>query len=434
MTLFDFPAWMILPWLFVVGCVVGSFLNVCVHRLPLEERFWHSLFGLVHPPSRCPRCFNRIPGRFNLPVIGWVMLRGRCYDCKLPISARYPIIEFLNGAVFVFVYWMEVPLEFGSSLNESSVQTSYSPGSRLFPISIAADVLVNWRFFFHLILFEALLVASLIDIDLKIIPDGCTLPAMLVGFVLSTTLGYVHLTPVWFQVKNISRELSMVAPKWMPLFWIGPEIPHWITNNHHLHGFVYSLAGAVVGGGSIWALRIIGQWVMRREAMGFGDVVLMAMVGSFIGWQPCLIIFFLAPAIASVVAVACWIFWREQEVPYGPYLSLATIITVLGWGDIWPYAQRIFALGPILFPMAVVMLVSLFALLQLMQGVKWLLGIPLYLEEEWDDEWNSADQLSHFEGENVDLDQGQWRPTSDSRWDGELSARGQLQEQRWRGR
>ncbi|MBM83936.1 MAG: hypothetical protein CMJ78_25550 [Planctomycetaceae bacterium] len=430
MILFDYPSWIILPWLFAVGCVVGSFLNVCVHRLPLEDRFWPSLLGIVHPPSRCPKCFNRIPGRFNLPIIGWLLLRGRCYHCQLPISARYPIIEFLNGALFVGVYWMIVPIEFASSLSESCLQTNLAPGSRLFPSPVAADALVHWRYLFHLALFEALFVASLIDIDLKIIPDGCTLPAMFFGFALSTALGFVQLAPVWFQVKTISFELSAVTPDWMAPFWDGPPIPNWITAHPHLHGFIYSLAGAIIGGGVIWALRLIGFWVLKQEAMGFGDVVLMTMIGSFIGWQACLVVFFLAPFM-SVIAVFGWIFFGKRETPYGPYLATATAVTVLGWKEIWPYAERVCALGPMLIPMAVVIVTGLYVLLQIVQVIKYLLGIPLY-PDEWVEEWTSADQLAHFAGEQVDPHQGQWRPNPQTRWQGESSGRGQTHFDNWR--
>jgi leader peptidase (prepilin peptidase)/N-methyltransferase len=145
------------------------------------------------------------------------------------------------------------------------------------------------------------------------------------------------------------------------------EHPHW-------HGFLVSLAGLAVGGGIVWAVRVLGAWVLKREAMGFGDVVLMAMIGSVLGWQPVVVVFFLAPVPAIAAALLSLLLRRRDEIPYGPWLSLAALILLLAWPGIWPFAKRIFDLGPLLVLMAALMAVLLAASLQLSQLIRRQLG------------------------------------------------------------
>jgi leader peptidase (prepilin peptidase)/N-methyltransferase len=207
----------------------------------------------------------------------------------------------------------------------------------------------------------------------------------------------------------------------------GPPVPAWIAVHPHWHGLAVSLAGLVVGGGSVWVVRILGQWVLKREAMGFGDVILMAAIGSFLGWQPTLIVFFLAPLCALVVVAACWVFRRDREIPYGPYLSLATLVVIVGWKQIWPATERFFSLGLFVPVVAILMCVLLFFALLMTQWIKRLLGIPDHLPEEDFDIWEPGDQLFHFAG-GVGQSDG-WKRTQ---WPGVGSGRGSLFEQRWR--
>ena len=111
---------LILIWLFVLGAVLGSFLNVCVYRIPQHERLIDQLRGLVSPGSHCPRCKAPIRKTDNIPIIGWLRLKGRCRNCRGRISFRYPLIELLNGLLFVVVYWLELPHEFSTRAWESS--------------------------------------------------------------------------------------------------------------------------------------------------------------------------------------------------------------------------------------------------------------------------------------------------------------------------
>ncbi len=419
----------ILIFLFLYGAVIGSFLNVCIYRIPRKEGFRDSLKGILRPPSSCPGCGNRIPIWDNIPVLGWLKLKGRCRFCRMRISPRYPLIEFFNGLLFVTVYWLEVPtsLMIADSVVHSPLGPVGVPGSGW----LSPQAVVHWRYAYHIVLFEALVVATFIDFDLKIIPDPITLPTMAIGLVGAWIIGQVHLVPLWFQSPSVARSLQLVLPEWTSGLLSGPAVPGWFSQYPHWHGLLVSLAGLVVGGGLVWSVRIVGHWVLRQEAMGFGDVILMAMIGSFLGWQPTIVVFFIAPACALIFGVISWLLWRNREIPYGPYLSIGTLIVVLGWKWIWPYADRIFSLGPLLFVMALVMLIMLVLSLQLMQGIKWLLGFPLYTDE-WHEGWTSADQLSHFAGETVDIRQGRWRVGECCEWPGVPAARGTAFDERWR--
>jgi leader peptidase (prepilin peptidase)/N-methyltransferase len=350
----------------------------------------------------------------NVPIFGWMMLGGRCRNCRGRISPRYPLIELLNAILFVVLYWYEIGFATTAPLSSGSLFSTIGPQNipGLGPLSPTAFVLL--RYIYHLVLIDALLVASFIDIDLRIIPDGATLPAMAVGL-LGGLIGRVHIVPVWFQQPL--------------LFGFGPlSVPEWITAHPHLHGLAVSVAGLLVGGGMVWTVRILGQWTLKQEAMGFGDVILMAMIGSFLGWQPTVIVFFLAPACALVVVLLRLIVRRERMIPYGPYLSLAALFTLLFWPALWPQAERILGMGPGLLLLTAGGTVMLGISLVIAHSVKRLLGFPD--EPEVPLIWTAADQHHHFAGERVDPHQGNWRP--DNAWPGTLTGRGLQHTEHWR--
>jgi prepilin signal peptidase PulO-like enzyme (type II secretory pathway) len=123
--------------------------------------------------------------------------------------------------------------------------------------------------------------------------------------------------------------------------WCGTNrgSPHW-------QGLLSALVGMVFAGGLVWGVRIIGSRVLAKEAMGFGDVTLMAMIGTFVGWQPALIIFFLAPLAGLAIAVTQWLLTRRKDIAYGPFLSLGTLILIVWWGPIWNrWGWPVFRLG-----------------------------------------------------------------------------------------
>ncbi|MDZ7615798.1 MAG: prepilin peptidase, partial [Patescibacteria group bacterium] len=136
----------------------------------------------------------------------------------------------------------------------------------------------------------------------------------------------------------------------------------WLGGGEGWRGLVTALVGMVGGGGIIWVVRIIGTAVLKREAMGFGDVTLMAMIGAFIGWQACLIVFFMAPLAGLVVGLVQVVVSRDSEIPYGPFLCLATLGLLLAWAPVWAWAWGVLALGWIV-PMVVAFCMVLMAVL-----------------------------------------------------------------------
>jgi len=423
----DLPLWMVLPFLFVLGTVLGSFLNVCIYRLPRHESLWDQLKALSWPPSSCPKCRQSIPRSDNIPVLGWLWLKGRCRFCRGRISPRYPVIEALNGLLFVLVYWMEMPENVRRGIADSCLFTPMGPQI----VEVWSTwAWLHWRYAYHIVLLEALLVATFIDLDTMTIPDGATVPAMVLGVLGGGLLGQVFLVPVWFHNASDMYIWRRSAPEWLQPLLNTPDIPEWIASHPHWHGFAVSLTGLIVGGGIVWAVRIIGRWILKREAMGFGDVTLMAAIGSFLGWQPTLLVFFVAPFCAIVVAIAALLMGRGQEIPYGPYLSLGTLIVLLGWKTLWPAAEQVFALGVFAVIFIVLVPLMLALCLQLVQLGKWMLGIPLApSQEEWIEQWLPSDQLTYLAGENVDDQQGRWRTP---RWPGADAGRGMQHERQWR--
>lgn len=424
----DLPGWIILSYLFVIGAIVGSFLNVVIYRIPPHERLRDQLRSLWDRPSQCPRCRKNIPWRENIPIFGWMLLRGRCSTCKMAISPRYPLIEFLNACLWVLVFWLEVPIGFHRSLSESCLFTSHGPEHYPGLGSLSPEAFVLIRYLYHMVLIEALLVASMIDFDLRIIPDGSTVPAMIAAVFVSTIVGRVHLLPVWFQGERLRQSFGLITPDWVDPWLGGSAVPDWITAHPHLHGLAVSVVGLLVGGGMVWIVRLIGSRMLKQEAMGFGDVVLMAMIGAFLGWQATFVAFFIAP-VCALAAYAVTMFFRpDRTIPYGPYLSLGAVITLLQWKDIFARVHQIFELGVLLFPIGAMMVVLFAVSLGLVQSVKWVLGFrpPEPLAESY---WRSADQTFFFKGETVDRHTCRWR-TRD--WEGCAAAHGTVHEERWR--
>ncbi|MFN0199782.1 MAG: prepilin peptidase [Planctomycetaceae bacterium] len=428
---YDIPQWIVLAWLFVLGTVVGSFLNVCIYRIPRHDSLWQALRSLGSPPSACPFCKTPIAPYDNIPLFGWLFLRGRCRSCKHWISMRYPGIELLNGLLVTGLYWLEIPAEYHATIYDSGVYAQWGPTGFNDSYWFSPQAMLHWRYAYHVILIEALVVASFIDFDLRIIPDAVTLPAMVVGVLGGAIIGQVHLVPLWFQSPELLNQFRFVLPESFVSILDGPNVPQWISTWPHLHGLLASLAGIVVGGGSIWMIRIVGHWFLRREAMGFGDVILVAMIGSFLGWQASLIVFFLAPACALIVVLVSVFFHRSREIPYGPYLALGTVILLFGWKKIWPAAEPILGLGPLLPFLALFMVLMLILSLALVQGAKWMLRIPLY-PDDFIEEWTSGDQLFHFTGDRNHAEHVQ-KTRHQSTWTGDLAGKGQLQESIWKG-
>ena len=427
----DLPQWVVLVWLFTFGAVVGSFLNVCIYRLPQHERLWDQLAGLTHPPSTCPFCKTRIQARDNIPVIGWLLVRGRCRTCRHWIPPRYALIEFFNGMLWVLLYVAIVPAGFTADAADSWL---WSPLGPMADSRLSHDQLVfllNAQYFYYLVLAEALVVATFIDFDLQIIPDGVTIPALIVGLVGAFAIGPLHLWPVWFQSSVQLQPLQHILPGWMHWMLRGPDHPAWIAAHPHWHGLISSLAGAIVGSGLIWILRIVGHWAWKREVMGFGDVVLMAAIGSFLGWQPTLLVFFVAPFCGLVATVISLRVFKTREIAYGPYLSLAALLVLLGWRSYFAQFETWFSLGPLILVQGVIMVVLLAVTLVAVRTVKRMLGFPDDPESPLEEDWRASDQLAFYANKDYESGQGSLKIST---WAGASSGQGRQYVDRWRGR
>ncbi|NKB25594.1 MAG: prepilin peptidase [Kiritimatiellae bacterium] len=246
---------------FLFGACVGSFLNVCIYRIPRDE-------SVISPRSHCPQCNHLIAWYDNVPVLSFFLLRRKCRYCQIPISPRYVIVEIITAIVFIFI------------------------GSKY---ALSFQTPIYWMVAFGLIL------GAFIDLEHMIIPDRVTWGGILIGLVCSIFV---------------------------------PEL-HGVQNR--LDGLKASAIGAGLGFGMLWGVACLGRFVFKRDAMGFGDVKLIAAIGAFMGWEAVLFTIMISSFVGSGVGL-CLIAWGgkrfQSKIPYGPYLSFAAIVWIL-WGCEW---------------------------------------------------------------------------------------------------
>lgn len=412
------PPWVPAAIAFAVGAVFGRYLNRCIDRFPRNEYFGDQLRSLVaFPPAERALGRARRMGH-RLPIAGWLM-PGNPLRRSRREDARRAAVEFLNALLFAGLLWAEFP----NGLVPIPADAFAVSGLELPTAAGGSLVLQLVRFATHLILIQALVVASVIDLDRMIIPDGSTVPAALVAVLVAGATGGTWLVPLWYEDASLAALLGLGGE-----FGGGYQVPPFVAEYPRLHGLLVSLAGLAVGGGVVWAVRLIGHWALGREAMGFGDVIFLAMIGSFLGWQPVLVVFFLAPVCAIVVVIFAAATGTSREFPYGPWLSVATILVLIGWQAVWPYAGRFFLMGRLIPIFAIGVL---FLLAVLLRGISLLRG-----DERWYPshaaEWSSGDQLHYASQENPDPSPTSWRGRHDGDWPGVASGRGKLAERMWR--
>lgn len=189
----------------------------------------------------------------------------------------------------------------------------------------------NWRFAYHLVLLGLLIVATAIDFDCYMIPDGITIPGMLIGVIGACLIGEVQICHLWV-------DWSMAVPQ-----ICGPLIPAWYDSHRFWHALGWSLAGLSTGAGLTWLARKISSQVLGQEAMGFGDVTLMAMIGSFLGWQAVTLVFLIAPLTGLTIGVLVRTLSGKTYLPYGPWLSIATVIVLFTWSQLWRLTRLVFS-------------------------------------------------------------------------------------------
>jgi leader peptidase (prepilin peptidase)/N-methyltransferase len=256
----------------LLGLMVGSFLNVVIHRLPvMMERDWalqcaefrneappaFEPLSLARPRSRCPKCGHSITALENIPVISWLLLRGRCKGCAAPISLRYPLVEALTGLLFALAAW-----HFGF--------TAAGLGA--------------------LVLIAALVALTAIDFDTQLLPDDITLPLLWIGLALNAF--------------NVYTDLKS------------------------------AVIGAMVGYLSLWSVYWLFKLFTGKEGMGYGDFKLLAALGAWLGWQMLPLTILLSSLVGAVVGIALMAFARHGRnvpIPFGPYLAAAGAIALV-WG------------------------------------------------------------------------------------------------------
>jgi leader peptidase (prepilin peptidase)/N-methyltransferase len=261
----------------VFGLLIGSFLNVCIVRIPRDR-------SIVTPPSHCPRCRTRIRFYDNIPLVSFLLLRGKCRTCGEPISWRYPFVELLNALLYVWLVW-----EF------------WLGGETLLLMALCSS----------------LIVITFIDFDFMIIPDVITLPGILVG----VTIGPFFLS-----------ALNEPLP-----FHLGYLLPHaW----PFLVRFLNSVLGMLCGGLPLFLIGWGWKKLRHEEGMGGGDVKLMGMVGAFLGWKGAFLTIFLGSIIGSLVGITLMMLKlhkKGQLIPFGPFLALGAVATafygpdIIGW-------------------------------------------------------------------------------------------------------
>jgi len=266
--------------IFILGLLVGSFLNVVIHRLPLMlQRDWRAqcanlldqpapteeTYNLVVPRSACPHCGHVIGALENIPVLSYLALRGRCSACKARISPRYPLVEALTAALSAVVAW------------------HFGPG---------------WVCVFALIVTWSLVALTVIDLDHKLLPDIITLPLLWLGLLVSLSgLGWEG-RPAFADLRS-------------------------------------AVIGAAAGYLSLWLLYHAFRLLTGKEGMGYGDFKLLGALGAWLGWQGLPLTILLSTVVGAGLGVVLIIAGkrdRQTQIPFGPYLAAAGWIAML-WGN-----------------------------------------------------------------------------------------------------
>ena len=240
-------------FVFLAGLCIGSFLNVCIWRIPRDE-------SIVWPGSHCPACNHAIAPWDNLPLLSWVFLGGKCRHCRAPISPRYFVVELLTGTLFAGL-WL---------VHGWTLQT---------PV--------------YLFFTAALILGTFVDFDHLILPDRVTIGGMVAGPILSFAF-----PPLQGQTER-------------------------------LPALVQSLIGLAVGYGLLWLVATIGRAILKREAMGMGDVKLLGAIGACLGWPAVLFTIFVSSLSGTLLGFTLIALGKKElqsKIPYGPHIALAAVL------------------------------------------------------------------------------------------------------------
>ncbi len=259
---------------FFFGTVIGSFLNVCIYRVPREK-------SIVYPGSHCTSCDQPISFYYNIPILSYVLLGGKCQKCNSSISGRYPLVELITGLLFFVTVW-----KFGLGIET----------------------------LFYLLLISALIAITFIDLEHKIIPNVITYPGILMGIL------YSALITDWDNFRQAIHTFNETQN----LFSTLRELP-----------VLDSIFGIILGGGILLLIAYLYKALKKRDGMGMGDVKLLAMIGAFFGWEGVLFVIFLGSILGSVIGISIIIAKKgdlKYALPFGSFLSIAAVVYIFTGG------------------------------------------------------------------------------------------------------
>ena len=258
----------------VFGAIIGSFLNVVIHRVPREE-------SIVFPHSRCPSCGNVIAFYDNIPVLSYVVLLGKCRSCRAPFSIRYPAVELLTALVFVAVTWHD-------------------------GLTVALP--------FDLIFAAALMALIFIDAEHMILPNVITYPGMIFAIVARVAIPLLSGAPHFDDLGSLSQGPLAIYPIWAV-------------------SLIGAIIGALIGGGSLWLMGWTWEKLRGVEAMGLGDVKMMFMVGAYLGWRLTILTIFMGVLSGSIIGIVLMMRQAKRDMqmllPFGVVLGIGSIVALL---------------------------------------------------------------------------------------------------------
>jgi leader peptidase (prepilin peptidase)/N-methyltransferase len=258
----------------ILGAIIGSFLNVVIHRLPREE-------SIVFPNSRCPTCGAVIAFYDNIPVLSYLILSGKCRGCKKRISARYPAVEILTACVFVAVAWHDG-------------LTAALP--------------------FDLIFAAALLALVFIDAEHMILPNAITYPGIVFAIIARLAIPYLTGTLHFDDLPSLMNGALASSPVWVA-------------------SLAGAFLGALIGGGSLWLMGWTWEKLRGVEAMGLGDVKMMFMVGCYFGWRLTILTIFIGVLSGSIIGIVLMARQGKRDMqmllPFGIFLGIGAIASLL---------------------------------------------------------------------------------------------------------
>ena len=270
------PEWFGYIFVFIFGAAIGSFLNVVIYRVPNE-------LSIVLPNSKCPNCDTPIKPYDNIPILGWLMLGGKCRSCKEPIAWRYPAVELLTALLFMLTYW----------------QLGFMPFTPVANASVAAMIALVF-----------------IDAEHMILPNVITYPM----FVIALIVRIVY--PIAF---GTTFSDTAYAPISSLHGW-----PPWALS---LAG---ALLGALIGGGSLWLVGALWKLARGVDAMGLGDVKLLLGIGALLGWRLTLLTIFIGAFTGAIAGIGVVIKQKDRnfqaQIPFGIFLGIGSVVSLL-FGD-----------------------------------------------------------------------------------------------------